>query len=109
MEGRIQTVRTAITDGKLTIHAEIETDEGDTVHAVLPGREKAALVPRAIFVGEDSVADPTVLGPIQKIVEKSSLGRRVRTWEYREETYYAFLPWSGVTFSQREDGDANSA
>ena len=59
--------------------------------------------------GDGRKADLSLLDDINEMLEKMTLGRVVRTWEYRDERYCAFLPWSQITFAARENGNTSAA
>ena len=109
MEGRITGIHATADNGRLVVTAAVEYEDGTVQKASLPGREKSALVPRSILLGDGRKADLSLLDDINEMLEKMTLGRVVRTWEYRDERYCAFLPWSQITFAARENGNTSAA
>ena len=108
MEGKIVSIVARTEKRKLSVTAQVECEGRKIVDASLPGREKAALIPRSILIGEAKQADEAKLTEIQEILNRLTVGRKVRIWEYQETMYCAFLQWADVTFHIAED-DASSA
>ena len=97
-QGTVTKVEGLIENGKLVVKGTVTMDDGEETVAYLPGREKAALLPRRILGGVAEVGEMGILSKVNSLLEELVLGRTVRIWEYRERAYFAFLPWTDVSF-----------
>lgn len=109
MEGKIIAIRPELVGKSLNVLVDIVSEEGNTVCAVLPGREKATLLPRSLLVGDGMEADSSLLSEIQEMLSKLTVGRRVRMWEYRDTMYCGFLSWSDISFQTQEESSTSVA
>lgn len=99
LKGKIIDVVPEIDQGRLRVQGLIQLEQGEELHALLPQRETAALVPKSILIGEENRADDSLLTVIDETLKRSIVGRTVRLWEYRNKRYFSFATWQAVTFA----------
>ena len=100
--GTVLAVAATLEVEKLKVTANVQIDSGPVESAVLPDREVSAILPRSILLGDARLAPVELVDTIAPIVERMTVGRRVRLWEYRDARYCAFLSWRPVRFKQQE-------
>lgn len=75
---------------------QIDHKEMGRLYAILPEREKAALLPRCIFCpGRLSLPEESLL-LLSETLKKLLVGRQVKVWRYQEDWYCAFPSWRSV-------------
>lgn len=100
--GIIQAVTVRLQGGRLKVVASVRMDEGEGQEAQLPDREVAAILPRSVLLGEAATAPASLLDTMRPIVERMCVGRRARTWMYKEKWFFSFQPWRGVRFVEEK-------
>jgi hypothetical protein len=55
-----------------------------------------------VLVAGAARAPVSLLDTMRPIVERMCLGRRARTWQYKEKWFFSFQPWRGVRFLEDE-------
>ncbi len=105
--GTIQSAVPLVQGSRLKVVASVRMDQGELREAQLPDREVAVMLPRCVLVAGAARAPVSLLDTMRPIVERMCLGRRARTWQYREKWFFSFQPWRGVRFL--EDGAGSSA
>ena len=105
--GTIQSAAPLVQGSRLKVVASVRMDEGELREAQLPDREVAVMLPRCVLVAGAARAPVSLLDTMRPIVERMCLGRRARTWQYKEKWFFSFQPWRGVRF--QEDEPAASA
>ena len=99
MKGMIVDTYPLIVGGKLKVEALVKAQNGDTCTARMPERELSAILPRSILIGDEKNIPVSFLPTIKAIVKRMAVGRNVRLWDYRDSSYFSFLPWKGVTIT----------
>jgi len=105
--GTIQAAAPRLQGPHLKVVASVRMDEGEVREAQLPDREMAVMLPRCVLVAGAARAPVSLLDTIRPIVERMCLGRRARTWQYKDRWFFSFQPWKGVRFV--EDRPASAA
>ena len=100
--GTIQAAAPLVQGSRLKVVASVRMDEGDLREAQLPDREVAVMLPRCGLVAGAARAPLSLLDTMRPIVERMCLGRRARTWQYRDKWFFSFQPWRGVRFLEDE-------
>ena len=96
--GTIQAAAPQLQGPHLKVVASVRMDEGDLREAQLPDRELAVMLPRCVLVAGAARAPVSLLDTMRPIVERMCVGRRARTWEYKDRWFFSFQPWKGVRF-----------
>jgi hypothetical protein len=96
--GTVQTAAPQIQGQHLKVVASLRMDEGELREAQLPDREMAVMLPRCVLVAGAARAPVSLLDTMRPIVERMCLGRRARTWQYKDRWFFSFQPWKGVRF-----------
>ena len=96
--GTIQAVAPRLQGAHLKVTASLRMDEGELREALLPDREMAVMLPRCILLPGQARAPISLLETMRPIVERMCLGRRARTWQYKDRWFFSFQPWKGVRF-----------
>lgn len=90
---KIQSITTRIEEEKLKVVVITEDSEGECAEAYLPARETAALLPREILKGRREESGGSLFSLMNELLEKLTLGREVRVWEYGDRLYCSFPRW----------------
>ena len=100
--GMIQAAATQLQGQRLKVVASVRMEDGELREAQLPDREVAAILPRCILLAGAATAPASLLDTMRPIVERMCVGRRARTWLYKEKWFFSFQPWRGVRFVEEE-------
>lgn len=103
MKGKVIDVKPVVTEGKLKIVGSIRIDDGGIENAFLPDREVASILPRFILTGDKKKVSLDLLATISPIIRQVICGRRVRMWTYKDQSYFAFLSWRDITFTEHKN------
>ena len=74
----------------------VDHGELGQISAILPEREKAALLPRSLFCPERLCIEPETLPVLETTIKRLLVGRRVKVWEFQGSWYCAFPSWRNV-------------
>lgn len=96
--GTIQAAAPRLQGPHLKVVASLRMDEGEVREAQLPDREMAVMLPRCVLLAGAARAPMSLLDTLRPIVERMCLGRRARTWQYKDRWFFSFQPWKGVRF-----------
>ena len=96
--GTIEAAAPRLQGPHLKVMASLRMDQGEVREAQLPDREMAVMLPRCILLAGQSRAPVSLLDTLRPMVERMCLGRRARTWQYKDRWFFSFQPWKGVQF-----------
>ncbi len=96
--GTIQAAAPRLQGPHLKVIASLRMDEGELREAQLPDREMAVMLPRCVLLCGAARAPVSLLDTLRPIVERMCVGRRARTWQYKDRWFFSFQPWKGVRF-----------
>jgi hypothetical protein len=106
MKGVVIDVRATVIGERLRVGARVSTPNEGVVEALLPDREVAAFLPRALLLGPGARAPRSLLGTLTPILRRFTIGREVRLWSYDESRYFCFPSWRSVRFGDEEPQSA---
>lgn len=89
----------------LKVVATVKDSDGLQTEAYLPARETAALLPREILVGKGESTPSSLFPLLRELLEKLTLGREVRVWEYGGRVYCSFPRWRKSDIAAAVDQD----
>jgi hypothetical protein len=98
MRGYIVDVRPKVREERLRVVARIRTEDWGTVDAYLPDRELAAVLPRAVLLGEKRTVPRKYIKTLSPIIKRVAGGREVQVWRFEDNHYFRFLSWRGIRF-----------
>ncbi len=102
--GTIQAAAPRLQGPHVRVVASVRMDEGEVREAQLPDREMAVMLPRCLLLAGAARAPMSLLDTMRPIVERMCVGRRARTWQYKERWFFSFQPWKGVRFVEDAPG-----
>ncbi len=94
--GLCREIRVETSGKNLAVSLLVEHETHGWIWAVLPDREKAAILPRSIFCPPRSKMTREGLSALRETAEKLLRGRMIRIWRYREVWYCGFPSWRGI-------------
>ncbi len=97
-KGKIEGVHLFLRQGRLKAEIRILNSSGQVLKAYLPDRELSAMLPRFMLLGKTKDVPIEILDTMEPMLKKLSLGRQVRVWTYKDDTYASFLSWRPVRF-----------
>lgn len=89
----------------LKVVVTVKDSDGMEMEAYLPARETAALLPREILVGKGESTHSSLFPILRELLEKLTLGREVRVWEYGNRVYCSFPRWRKRDIAAAADPD----
>ncbi len=107
--GTIQSAAPLLQGPHLKVVASLRMDEGETREAQLPDREMAVILPRCVLLAGTVRAPVSLLDTLRPIVERMCVGRRARTWQYKDRWFFSFQPWKGVRFVEDPPAEPSAA
>ncbi len=100
---KITSIQATVERDTLKVIATVEEREGIRTEAYLPSRETAALLPREILAQGGEHTGRPLIPLMNELLEKLTLGREVRVWEYNERLYCSFPRWRKADLPSPED------